>query len=74
VLLDPSIVGAAFEVSVLTEAGKRYVLEAKERMEDPAWTVLSAVTGNGSAATVSDTSASSRQRFYRVRVQGASPE
>lgn len=58
-----------FTVSLPTQNGKSYNLQYKSALADSAWTSLPIVAGNGSILTLSDPSASSSQRFYRVSEQ-----
>jgi len=66
---NPSWTSKGFGVSVQTQIGKSYTLEYKPSLADATWTALQPVSGNGDAVTLSDTSATGTQRFYRVRQQ-----
>jgi hypothetical protein len=68
-LSNPHWQNCVFTVSVPTRAGKSYVLQYKGALQDSAWTPLSPVSGNGSTMTLTDTTASSSQRMYRVSEQ-----
>jgi hypothetical protein len=59
--------GTAFAVGT-TLAGRSYVLEFNDALDGSAWTGLPPVAGDGTVRTLSDPSASSLNRFYRVRV------
>jgi hypothetical protein len=66
---EPVYRQGAFEVSVRTEAGRRYVLEFTDRLPAAQWTALPAVEGDGQAMRLTDSGATDQQRFYRVRVE-----
>lgn len=44
-------------------------LEFKTSLSITNWSVATSVAGNGAVQTLTDTGATDRQRFYRVRVQ-----
>jgi alpha-tubulin suppressor-like RCC1 family protein len=56
-----------FSVSVPTRSGRVYRLEYKNSLADSTWTALPLQAGNGGALVLSDPSATSDARFYRVR-------
>jgi hypothetical protein len=56
-------------VSVPTEAGVRYVLEFRDSLSEGAWRDSAAVVGDGTIKELTDLEATTRQRFYRVRVE-----
>jgi len=60
---------ASFSVSVPTVPGLTYYLEFKTALSDPTWTPLMVVFGDGTTQTLSDSTAGSPQRFYRIRIQ-----
>lgn len=68
-----SVAGAAlsasgsFNVSVLSQANKSYVLQYKNSLSDPNWTALPAVAGTGQTILLKDPAASAANRFYRVQ-------
>ncbi len=68
-LSNPRWQNGVFTVSVPTLAGKSYALQYKSGLLDSAWTPLPAVPGTGSILRLTDRSASSTQRFYRVGEQ-----
>ena len=59
--------GATFSVSQPTQSGRVYALEFKESLADSSWMALPLVAGNGGLLRLTDSSATSAQRFYRVR-------
>ena len=69
VLANPHWEHGVFTVSVPSQAGKSYQLQYKSGLSQSAWTSLPPVAGSGSALTLTDSAASSTQRFYRVSEQ-----
>ena len=66
---NPRLVGRQFSVSVTTSLGANYTLEYKNAWADPAWMPAQTVPGTGDTITLTDSTATSPSRFYRVRVQ-----
>jgi hypothetical protein len=60
-------VNGAFQLAVPTVSGRRYVLEHTESLLNDQWTELSTIIGGG-VTVLTDTSATNKQGFYRVRV------
>jgi hypothetical protein len=58
-----------FTVSVPSQNGKTYGLQYKSALAESTWTLLPTTAGTGNILTLTDTSASSGQRFYRVSEQ-----
>ena len=56
-----------FGVSVPTQSGHVYRLEYKNSLADTLWTALPLVAGNGGMLALTDSYATTAQRFYRVR-------
>lgn len=56
-----------FRCSVSSESGRVYRLEYKDLLDQPNWTALPLVAGNSHVITVTDSTATVSQRFYRVR-------
>ena len=54
---------------VSTVSGKQYVLEYKQTLSDPVWTVLLTVSGAGTEQEFQDPTALEPARYYRVRVE-----
>ena len=69
VLSQPRLTGNVFTASASTQIGLDYVLEAKGSPPDPAWTPVATVNGNGGTMTLTDPTAGSTTRFYRLRAQ-----
>jgi hypothetical protein len=59
----------AFSFSFPTENGCSYVVEFKDSLDEPTWTTLRTVAGDGSVTTVSDSEGSGANRFYQVRIE-----
>jgi DNA-binding PucR family transcriptional regulator len=68
-LENPRLVGTTFSASVATQFGLDYVLEYETSAGDSAWTLAQSVSGNGLSRILTDSSANSAMRFYRVRAQ-----
>ncbi len=68
-ILNPTWKANTFSVSVASQNGSSYSLQYKSSPADSTWTSLAPVAGNGGILTLSDTSASSAGRFYRVSKQ-----
>jgi hypothetical protein len=68
-LENPRLVGTTFSASVATQFGLDYVLEYQTSAGDSAWTLAQSVSGNGINRILTDASADSTIRFYRVRAQ-----
>ena len=58
-----------FQLSLPTTAGQRYVLEFADSLPASQWISVSTTIGDGTAQVLSDTSATNRQRYYRVRIE-----
>ena len=58
-----------FRLSVSTSSGQTYVLEYKNSLTETDWKPLASVPGDGTVKVLSDPSAPTSQRFYRVRVE-----
>ena len=74
VLLPPALAtaqfsGGSFQVSSPSATGLNYVLESKERLDDPVWIPIVSAPGTGALLTLSDTAPWVPARFYRVRVE-----
>jgi alpha-tubulin suppressor-like RCC1 family protein len=66
-LINPTWTAQRFSVSVPTRNAKVYALQYKNSLSDPDWISLPLVAGNGQLKTLTDPTASTNQRFYRVR-------
>jgi alpha-tubulin suppressor-like RCC1 family protein len=65
--VNPSWSGNAFTLSIDSENNRVYRLEYKNSLLDSDWIGLSLVAGTGGSLALTDTTATSSQRFYRVR-------
>jgi alpha-tubulin suppressor-like RCC1 family protein len=68
-LINPGWQGSTFSVSLQTIAGKAYFLQSKSTPTDPVWSPVTAILGNGNIKSISDSTATTTSRFYRVRQQ-----
>jgi len=64
-----SLIAGARNLSFATQSGFTYTVQYKNNLSDATWTTLSAVSGTGSNATVTDSATGLAQRFYRVSIQ-----
>ncbi len=69
ILTQPNWSAGTFTVAVPTQSGSTYTLQYKTSLSDSTWTGLSPMAGNGSVLRLTDPSATSSQRFYRVLQQ-----
>ncbi len=69
VLETPATSPGQLQFSFLTAPGINYIVEYKTALNEPLWTTLQLVAGNGDFKTVTDSTSGHRCRFYRVRVQ-----
>jgi len=72
VLVPPHITqivltGTVVRVSFTSVAGQPYALEYKNSLEEANWTTVDAATGAANTTTMTDPTAGSSTRFYRVR-------
>ncbi len=58
---------AGFRLSLPTQSGCVYRLEYKNSLEETNWNALPLVAGNGGSVVLTDATATSSQRIYRVR-------
>jgi titin len=63
-----SIAGTVVTLSFPSQAGTTYNVEFKNALNDPAWTSLATVAGDGTVKTVSDPTAIVLTRIYRLRI------
>ena len=62
------IQNSEFRITVPTVRGKPCILLYKNSLDDPGWNFANAVSGNGAQKTMTNTTASPPQRFYRIQV------
>jgi len=68
-ILNPAHTGSTTTFSFQTQAGHTHYVEYKNALTDPGWTLLQTVGGDGTVANITDNTAVSATRFYRVRTQ-----
>ena len=66
-LVDSFLSNGVFTVSLPSQSGRVYALEFKNSLNIGTWTALPLVAGNGGPLTLTDPTATSAGRFYRVR-------
>ena len=64
-----SLSGSTLSLSFASEIGPKYVVEWKGALTNGAWNQLATNSGTGSPITVSDSTLTDAQRYYRVRMQ-----
>jgi Concanavalin A-like lectin/glucanases superfamily/Pro-kumamolisin, activation domain/Reelin subrepeat B/Immunoglobulin domain/HYR domain/Viral BACON domain len=69
VINSPGFNSSTFMLTVPTEVGPTYVVEYKDDLLEPSWTVLTTLAGTGLPASLSDNGLTNATRFYRVRVR-----
>jgi hypothetical protein len=68
-LVAPRVLSSLPSFSIPTVKGLRYFVEFRDGLDDPDWSILTNILGDGSNATISDTlTAGLAHRFYRVRI------
>ena len=65
--INPTWDGGRFSVSLASQAGHVFALEYKDSLWDTNWAALPLAAGNGGNLRLTDPSAMSAQRYYRVR-------
>jgi hypothetical protein len=68
-LVNSTLRSNVFTISVPTVRGRAYFLEYKDSLADPRWMMRQPVPGDGTIRQLADPSATTAQRFYRVRQQ-----
>lgn len=68
-LTNPAWSQGVFTVSLSTQTGFTYSLEATDTLIPSSWTTVQTAPGTGGILQLSDSTASPQSRFYRVRVQ-----
>jgi hypothetical protein len=59
--------GTNLELSWSTVAGRRYAIDYKDNLTDPAWLPLGTNTALGTSLSFTNTTLTPAQRFFRVR-------
>ncbi len=68
-LLNPAHSGGVTTFSFQTQSGHTHLVQYKNVLTDPVWTLLQTVPGDGTVANITDNGASTATRFYRVVTQ-----
>jgi len=69
-LADFRLEGGQPKVTVMTQVGLRYTLQFKTNLDDPNWTPLSSISGNGQSLDLTESPPGAVvRRFYRVLVE-----
>jgi hypothetical protein len=68
-ILWPALGGLDFTFTYDTAAGLTYEVQFKDSLDDPVWQTLQTVPGDGLQKTITNSIATSGQRFYRLRVK-----
>lgn len=69
VMLNPRYVNGSFIVTVRTTAAQTFYLESTDFLSPISWVTRASIPGDGILHDLTDTTASTPQRFYRVRAQ-----
>jgi PKD repeat protein/subtilisin family serine protease len=69
VILSPTVNGDNFSFTFETDAGKTYVIEFKDSVDDTGWHTLQSVPGDGSSKTITNSISTVSQRLFRMNVQ-----
>jgi hypothetical protein len=69
-MVSANILGGGLTLNWQTVFGQSYLIEYKNNLTDPAWTVLgSPIAGTGGLLSVSNNVSLSTQRFFRIIAQ-----
>lgn len=68
-LVNPAWTNNTFSVNLQSQLGLSYTLQSSTLLAPPTWTVVQSMQGTGGTLTLTDSSASDAQRFYRVQAQ-----
>src|SRR5439155_16905612 len=68
-IVSPSVNGADFTFSFQTVAGRSYVVQYKDSLDNPVWQTLQTLMGDGNPKKIASPIAEARQRFYRLRAE-----
>jgi subtilisin family serine protease len=69
VISSPVLSGTALTFSFETISGRTYLVQSKNSLDDTNWQVLQAIPGDGSIKTVTNSTTTAIQRYYRLLVQ-----
>jgi hypothetical protein len=68
-LVNPMWSGSGFSVSFPSQNGSAYALQYSAILPPTSWTTVKSAGGTGGILTLTDTSPTDSQRFYRVQLQ-----
>jgi subtilisin family serine protease len=69
VISSPFLSGTALTFSFGTTSGKTYFVQSKDSLNDTNWQVIQTIPGDGSIKTVTNSTTTAIQRYYRLLVQ-----
>jgi hypothetical protein len=69
VISSPSLTGTALTFSFETISGRTYLVQYKASLDDTNWQVLQTIPGDGSIKTVTNSTTTAAQRYFRLSVQ-----
>jgi hypothetical protein len=69
VILEAGFSGDWFQFRFLAVAGRNYLAEYQDALDDVAWQYLQWAPGDGTVQTITDYTPGPGQRFYRLRVE-----
>jgi uncharacterized delta-60 repeat protein len=67
-LMNPNYNGANFSASFQSENAVTYRIQYKNNLNDPSWTTLTTITGDGTVQSFTDPAPAATGRFYRIEV------
>jgi hypothetical protein len=68
-LYDVAHNGGQSSVSFLSLLDRTYTLEFKQSLDDPGWTTVTTINGDGTTKVLTDINAAGTARLYRIRVE-----
>jgi len=69
VISSPVLSGTALTFSFGTISGRTYWVQFKDSLDETNWQVLQTIPGDGSIKTVTNSTTTALQRYYRLLVQ-----
>jgi subtilisin family serine protease len=69
VISSPSLSGTALTFSFDAISGRTYLVQYKASLDDTNWQVLQTIPGDGSVKTVTNSTTSAAQRYFRLSVE-----
>ena len=68
-ILTPVVSGADLRFSFETITGYVYVIQYKDSLDNPGWQPLASVTGDGTLKTITTSTSTAAQRYFRLVVE-----